>query len=239
VTGSTRPDGTCREPSPGFSGILSSLKMPPRRFKRHALSPVEVHPGAAGQFPAAVAAFLADAGTRIDAFFDRWKRSKSLGFFPSDYEAVYAVLKALRESNPEATRLCEWGSGFGVVAGLGALLGYRAWGIEIDERCVEASRSLLEDHGIDVQILEGSFVPERYAERRESSADGLSTLLCGPGPIDEVDVEIEDFDVIFAFPWPDEQEMYCDLFARYAMVGAILVTYSALEGICVQRKMER
>jgi hypothetical protein len=30
--------------------------------------------------------------------------------------------------------------------------------------------------------------------------------------------------------------MYFDLFARHAAVGAILVTYSALEGILVQRK---
>ncbi len=211
--------------------------MPPHRLKRSVLAQVEVHPGAAQRLPNVVTAFLADAGARIDAFFDLWKNSRSLGFFPSDYESVYAVLKSIRESNPEVTRLCEWGSGFGVIAGLGTILGYEACGIEIDGRCVTASRSLLEDHGLDAEILEGSFVPEGYAEQ-EMDTGGPGTVLGGPGAIDEVDVEIADFDLIFAFPWPDEQEMYFDLFARHAAVGAILVTYSALDGICVQRKMK-
>jgi predicted O-methyltransferase YrrM len=210
--------------------------MPPRRLKSSALTQVEVKPSALQDVPGKVAAFLSDAGARIDAFFDRWKHSRNLGFFPSDYESVYAVLKSIRESNPEATRFCEWGSGFGVIAGLATFLGYEACGIEIDRRCVASSRALLEDHGLATEILEGSFIPEEYAELEEMSADGTGTVLSGPGAIDEVDVEIENFDLIFAFPWPDEQEMYFDLFARHASVGAILVTYSALDGILVQRK---
>jgi hypothetical protein len=211
--------------------------MLPHRLKYCALSKVEVHSSTAEPLPAVVTAFLSDASARIDAFFDLSNRSSNWGFVPSDYEAVYAVLKSIRESNPEARRLCEWGSGFGVIVGLGTILGYEACGIEIDGRCVIASRSLLEDHGLDAEILEGSFVPEQYAEQNEMDTDGAGTVLCGPGAIDEVDVEIEDFDLIFAFPWPDEQEMYFDLFARYAAVGAILVTYSALDGIRVHRKM--
>ncbi len=46
---------------------------------------------------------------------------------------------------------------------------------------------------------------------------------------------IDDFDVIFAFPWPAEEEMYCDLFARFAASGALLVTYSALDDVRVYR----
>ena len=214
------------------------MQKPPHRLKCSALSQVAVHPSTAERLPSVVTAFLSDAGARIDAFFDLWRTSRNLGFFPSDYESVYGVLKSLRESNPEATRLCEWGSGFGVIAGLGTILGFEACGIEIDRRCVNASRSLLKDHGLDCEILEGSFVPEQYAEQKEMNTAGFGTILCGPGAIDEVDVEIEDFDLIFAFPWPDEQEMYSDLFARYAAVGAFLVTYSALDGICVQRKMK-
>ena len=224
------------EPSPQFSGTLPVLP-PPRLPKLCALSQLHLEPNTLVPVPSAVTAFLADAGARIDAFFDLAKKSRSLGFFPSDHELVYGVLRALKESNPQATRLCEWGSGFGVIAGLGATLGYEACGIEIDPRCVSASRSLLKDHGLDVVILEGSFVPEEYAEQRQMTADGTGTVLWGPGAIDEVDVEIEDFDVIFAFPWPDEQEMYLDLFARYAAVGAILVTYSALEAISVHQKL--
>jgi hypothetical protein len=207
------------------------------RPRHSVLARVDIHPEIDPRLPSAVMAFLSDAGARIDAFFERWKKSSSLGFFPSAYEPVYAVLKAIRESDPHATRLCEWGSGFGVIAGFASTLGYEACGIEIDRRCVIASRSLLKDHGLDVDILEGSFIPEEYAEHRwRADNGGTGTILCGAGAIDEVDVEIEDFDVIFAFPWPDEQEQYFDLFSCYAAVGAILVTYSAIDGICMQRK---
>ena len=211
--------------------------MPPRKLQRATLAQLVVRPDATRPVPAPVTSFLADAGTRIDAFFELWRRSRNLTFFPSDYELVYGVLQALRESNPEATRLCEWGSGFGVIAGLGAMLGFESSGIEIDARCVAASRSLLEDHKLQVSILEGSFVPQQYIEDEELSDGDTRTALWGAGAIDEVDVEIADFDVIFAFPWPDEEEMYFDLFRRYAAVGAILITYSALEGVRVQRKV--
>jgi hypothetical protein len=60
-----------------------------------------------------------------------------------------------------------------VIAGLGTLLGYEACGIEIDGRCVIASRSLLQDHGVDTEILEGTFIPESYAESREMNTDRL------------------------------------------------------------------
>lgn len=207
-----------------------------RRAKYVTLTQIEVHPSSEHPLPDAVVAFLSDAGARIDAFFELWSKSSNLGFVPSDYEAVYAVPKSIRESNPGVTRLCEWGSGFGVVVGLATILGYDAVGIEIDRRCVNESRSLLADHGLRGEILEGSFVPERYAVRHDVNTNGLGTILFGSRGIDEVDVEIEDFDLVYAFPWPDEQEMYSDLFARHAAVGAILVTYSALEGIRVKRK---
>ncbi len=211
--------------------------MPPRKRRRAPLAQLVVRPDATRPVPPLVTSFLADAGTRIDAFFELWRRSRNLTFFPSDYELVYGVLRALRESNPEATRLCEWGSGFGVIAGLGAMLGFESSGIEIDARCVAASRSLLEDHKLQVSILEGSFVPEQYIADEQLSDGDTRTALSGAGAIDEVDVEIADFDVVFAFPWPDEEEMYFDLFRRYASVGAILITYSALEGVRVQRKV--
>jgi hypothetical protein len=211
--------------------------MPPRKLQRAPLAQLDLEPDVSRAVPARVTTFLADAGTRIDAFFELWRRSRNLTFFPSDYELVYGVLQALRESNPEATRLCEWGSGFGVIAGLGAMLGFESSGIEIDARCVAASRSLLEDHKLQVSILEGSFVPQQYIEDEELSDGDTRTALWGAGAIDEVDVEIADFDVVFAFPWPDEEEMYFDLFRRYAAVGAILITYSALEGVRVQRKV--
>lgn len=51
-----------------------------------------------------------------------------IGFFPSDYRLSYRTLSALLRLDGEARQLCDWGSRFGVVAGLGVLLGYEAHG---------------------------------------------------------------------------------------------------------------
>ena len=45
-----------------------------------------------------------------------------------------------------------------------------------------------------------------------------------------------DFDVIFAFPWPDEEDVIPALFDRYAVRGAVLVTYHEGESFRVRRK---
>ena len=53
----------------------------------------------------------------------------------------------------------------------------------------------------------------------------------------DMDLEIEDFDVIFAYPWPTEEEQYCELFRCFADYGAVLITYSMTEGMRAYRKV--
>ncbi len=182
------------------------------------------------------ASFLRDADARIDAFFDERKSARRVGFYPSDYPLAFGVLHELLHMDGHARSFCEWGSGFGVVAGLASMLGFDAQGIEIDRELVKISRDLLETHRLDVEILEGSFIPQEFAERAYVSDQETRTDLSGPGAIDEVDVEIDDFDVIFAFPWPNEEDMFLELFAEFAATGAFFITYHALEEFRVYRK---
>ncbi len=187
--------------------------------------------------PGDVHDYLVDADARIDAFFKRHSRAQRMGFFPSDYPLIYGALVALREHDPEPGRFCEWGSGFGVVAGLGSLLGYESYGIEIDPRLIGVSREFLRSHRLDVEILEGSFIPDEYLRTETFSDRDTATIITGPGAIDEVDMPIDDFDLIFAFPWPTEDVMYRDLFARFGADGAIFMTYHAVEEVRAYRKV--
>src|SRR5947208_15777027 len=80
--------------------------------------------------PADVRAFLREADRRIDEF-QRCVRVP--GFVPSDFARTYGVLRNLSEANLTPGNLfCEWGSGFGVVACLAAMLDFDAVGIEIE-----------------------------------------------------------------------------------------------------------
>lgn len=202
------------------------------------LTPVAIEPWAE-PLPPRVATFLEDAEARISTFLDEHEHAQKVGFFPSDYELAYRILRALRGVDRQARTFCEWGSGFGVVAGLAASLGYEACGIEIDRRLIRASRKLLADYQLPVEILEGSFVPDEYSEDEDESDCDTRTVMSGARGNDEVDVEIRDFDVVFAFPWPTEEELFCDMFARFAAVGSLLITFQFSEGAKVRRACQR
>ena len=191
-------------------------------------------PSGSEPLPPEVDAFLTDAENRIELYFEH--RAKRIGFFPSDYSGAYRLLRALHQQDDQARTLCEWGSGFGVVCGLAALAGFKAWGIEIDPLLVSASRILLRAYDLDVEILEGSFIPRAYAETEQFSDSDTLTILSSAGADIERELAIDDFDIIFAFPWPTEHEMFHDLFARFAADGALLITYDFTEGFHLFRK---
>jgi hypothetical protein len=182
-----------------------------------------------------IRSFLREADRRIDTF---QQHSRVPGFVPSDFEASFRVLRALAATAlVPGTLFCEWGSGFGVVAGLASLLDYDAYGIEIEGELVSAAQQLAADFALPVEFIRGSFIPkmavvdpagsERFAwlNTDESSAE------------EELGLAVDDFGVIFAYPWPDEEKLTANLFERYAQVGAVLLTYHGGENFRVRRKM--
>ena len=42
---------------------------------------------------------------------------------------------------------------------------------------------------------------------------------------------VDEFDVAFAYPWPEEEALYRKLFARHGAEGAVLVVYGQLDGV--------
>jgi hypothetical protein len=50
---------------------------------------------------------------------------------------------------------------------------------------------------------------------------------------------VTDLDVVFAYPWPDEEALTAELFDRYAGPGAVLVTFHSGDGFRARRKTVR
>src|SRR5262245_60803488 len=121
--------------------------IPDARQRRSTMIDVRL-PSEVPAIPADVERYLREAERRIVQF----QQSAHIpGFVPSDYYRVYGVLRAIAEqSEAPGQRFCEWGSGFGVVAGLAAFLGFEAWGIEIEAELVEAARTLAADFELPV-----------------------------------------------------------------------------------------
>ena len=187
--------------------------------------------------PDDVAAFIREAERRIDQF---QLSSRVPGFVPSDFGRVYSVLRALAAADVAPGRLfCEWGSGFGVVACLAALLDFDACGIEIDGELVDAAQRLAANFDLPVEFVCGSFIP-RGAKASVESGDGFAWLTTdGDSAHEELGLTTDDFSIIFAYPWPDEEGVIGDVFERYAAAGAILVTYHGGSDFLLRQKINK
>ncbi|MCX5654818.1 MAG: hypothetical protein NTY65_09250 [Planctomycetota bacterium] len=184
-----------------------------------------------------MAKFIADAKSQIDSFIESHLAEPIYSFVPSDYALVYSALRHMADAHLAAGPLfCEWGSGAGVVACLAAMVGFDACGIEFEGDLVDLSTRLARRHNMKVNFYRGNLVP-RGGQKIADETDEFEWLAVGgPDPYDQMGLEINDFDVIFAYPWPGEERVIERLFKRFAANGALLMTYNDIEGIRMFRK---
>jgi hypothetical protein len=189
--------------------------------------------------PVNVARLLADAQRHVDTL-EAHSRAGIPAFVPSDFELAYRGLATINADHlATGGRLLEWGSGFGVVSCLAVLVGFDAVGIEIEPPLVRVAESLAREHGIATQFACGSFIPQGTEPHIELSGDVNWLTTHGNDGYEELELEPDDFDVIYAYPWPGEEQVLFDLFADCAAVGALLLTYHGQEGLRLQRKVNR
>jgi hypothetical protein len=201
--------------------------------KRMPLVEIGVLPDAS-PMPLKVAAFLEEAERRIEAF---QRDAEVPGFVASDYVGAYRLLSALVRDHLTSGRLfCEWGSGFGVVAALASIVGFEACGIEIEPILVAQARRLAEDFALPVHFLEGSYLPPgstKNAPRVDYSWLDTREYLQSDGAM----LDPGDFDVIFAYPWPDELAIAERVFERRGRKGALLATFNPSGAFCIRRRV--
>jgi len=185
--------------------------------------------------PGDVRRFLREAERRID----RFSRSHHIpAFVACDFSRVWAALSFLEASDlPSGRWFCEWGSGFGVVSCLASLLGFDAWGIEAEEELVDAARRLAGDFELPVEFAGGSFVPkESDGELARGGEHAWLNTACRSG-YEIMGLDLDEFDLVFVYPWPDEEELVEDLFERHAGIGALLLSYHGGEDVRLSRKV--
>jgi len=198
-----------------------------------ALSEIPLEPNLSA-VPPEVADFLAEAEVRIDHLFETEQNKKVPRYIPSNPVALYNALKYITDEDMPLGRVfCEWGSGFGVGACMASMLGYESFGIEIESSLADTSEQLAEDCGIDVTILNISYIPEGF---ESYAAVGGEELVLpenfsdhGEGfaqtPVYEgMPYSTDEIDLYFVYPWPGEQEFMQQLFDAVATEGAILLT---------------
>jgi hypothetical protein len=130
----------------------------------------------------ALRARLAALRREGEAIWDRFdvevRQQEWHPFVAADYRVVESALLELRR--PGATFL-EWGSAAGVITIMADLLGFEAYGIEIDGELVHLARALAERFESGARFALGSFLPAGY-EWRAPGGD-RSTRHHRPGPL--------------------------------------------------------
>jgi hypothetical protein len=156
---------------------------------------------------------LQDEGHEIWSRFDVEVRQRDWHpFVPADYEIVLATLIRLQQPG---LRFLEWGSATGVITIMADLIGYDACGIEIDSRLVSIARDLAGRFHSRARFAEGSFLPTGYEFRTSDGDRRLGTIAHGPSGYLQLGHLLEEFDLVFGYPWGGEEVVMHDVMRQY------------------------
>ena len=187
------------------------------------------------EIPDEVTAMLAEAEQRCDAFFEAGLDRRYPRYLPSNPEKVFAAIATLKESGLlRGDVFCEWGSGFGIATCMASLIGFEAYGIEIEDGLVKLSTELARDLSIPAEYLCTSYLPEGYEECEGIGGKDLlppQATTSGGATIDITPLydglDPGEVDLFFVYPWPGQEEFMMDLFDEVASEDAILLIYQA------------
>lgn len=177
------------------------------------------------------------ANERIEDFVATSKGKRIPRFIPSEFDLVFDALVELRPrfGRSKCTFL-EWGSGFGVVTGLAAMLGFTAFGVEREIPLVQHARELMKEFDLPVAFGLGDYVPDCMGVVLDEDSHAVEVVppdhpvLHPSGPAYQAMRFLPaDADVIFVYPWPSEVEFVKSLFDHVAKEDAILLLYLGIE----------
>ena len=117
---------------------------------------------------------LQDEGFEIWRRFDVEVRQTDWHpFVPGEYERVLDILLELRGDH---LKFLEWGSATGVITIMADLLGFEAYGIEIDADLVDVARELAAKYDSNARFAAGSFLPAGYEYRAPDGDKRTGTI---------------------------------------------------------------
>ncbi|HSW29122.1 MAG TPA: hypothetical protein VLH75_06435 [Longimicrobiales bacterium] len=166
---------------------------------------------------------LGEEGWEIWARFDREVREHRWhSFVPAEYGRV---LDALLPFRAPGRRFLELGSATGVITIMADLLGFDACGIELDPSLVRMAEELARRHGSGARFAAGSFLPAGYAYHPKDGDGRLGTVGVGESGYLKLGRPLEDFEVVYGYPWTGEESLMHDLMRRYGSTDAVLLLH--------------
>lgn len=177
---------------------------------------------------------LCEEGWNLWSRFDIEVRQRAFHpFVAADYPVVLEALLPLRGSG---LRFLEWGSATGVVTIMADLLGFDAYGIEIDRDLVSHARRLAQETGSGARFVAASFLPTGYRWKDAEGDYRLGTISHGESGYLALGMPLEEFDVVFGYPWAGEEAMMLDLIRVHGHTRARLLLHMGGEVRVYERR---
>lgn len=191
------------------------------------------------RLPPSLATKLAGLRSRIEAFQDRWYEDAPEQFVAADYELVHHALTWIRETQPMlGTRFLEWGCGFAAVSCLARSQDWSVFAVEAHADLISQARETIASWPAEVELFEGNFLPEDADELAEEPT--LPSLGHGGRSAYNVwQLGLDDFAIVYSYPWPGEDRFHEDVFDRYAAAGALLLMFIGPNEMRLCRKLSR
>lgn len=173
-------------------------------------------------------ALCADGWEIWQRFDDTFRRRHFHPFVPADYDTARNLLASLRVPG---RRFLEWGSATGIITIMADMMGFDACGIEIDASLVATAHEVASRHGSAARFVVGSFLPGGYRFRTREGDGRTGTIADGPSGYVELGCALEDFDVVFGYPWRGEEAVMRDVMQRYGRPDALLLLYDSDDSV--------
>ncbi len=181
---------------------------------------------------ARLAALCAEGWSIFERFDTDVRDHEFHPFVAAEYDVVLSSLLAHRAPR---LRFLEWGSASGVITIMADLLGYDAYGIELDASLVATARALAERFDSKARFAAASFLPTGYVFKNGDGDERTGTIGAGESGYLQLGHALDDFDVVFGYPWGGEEPMMHDLMRQYGRSDALLLVHGVNDGVKAYR----
>ncbi len=165
-----------------------------------------------------------------------WERSQIADGFhayvSADYDAVFRSLVRLRG---QAGTFLEWGSGLGVVTIMASRLGFEAYGIENEPELVDHAYAFGERYASAARFACGNFFPSEFEWNPGKGETEVRTALRSAAAYERMGRKLSDFDLVYAYPWPEEHQLYQNVMRECGRPNSLFLTYDVRRGMELHR----
>lgn len=186
-----------------------------------------------------VSGFIEQSRAYLTRYWDRWTEHAIEQYVACDFAYVAAALAQVQDRClTDGKSFLEWGCGLGVVTGIAWLNGWDATGIEAEAFLVAQANEFLSSLHIEAEIWQGNFLPEGADDWADTNADHASLFHHVPPAYNAMGRELDDFAVVFAYPWPGEHFYLQEVFRRAGRAGGLLIIFKGPFEIELYRKSQ-